>query len=62
MDKQLLEEYVLEARNLREQIEIVLRIANLMFNPEEFEAISMEDIASTTPLNIRIEDGMAHLG
>ena len=66
MNKEMLEEYVLEARALREQVEVMARIARLLFEGTEdgaaFESFDFEQLQDTQALSVKVEDGRVYLG
>lgn len=66
MNKEMLEEYVLEARGLRDQVEVLARIARLLFEGTEdgaaFESFDFEVLQDTQPLSVKIDDGRVYLG
>jgi hypothetical protein len=57
--KQLLEEYVVEAQQLRNQVGLLLRIMGKLLDDEY--VISIEELETTDPASVHIEDGFAHV-
>ena len=60
MNKEMLEEYVLEARALREQIEILTRLITLLV--EEPVTFDWEDLEEAETTAVKIENGTIYVG
>ncbi len=65
--KELLEEYVLEAVGMRQQVELLSRLVSVLWADLEAEdaadgPIDIKELEGVTILDIRIEDGQVHLG
>lgn len=60
MNKEMLEEYILEARALREQVEIYARL--LAFAMEGTFDLPMEQLQAIEPVPVKINEGMIYVG
>lgn len=69
--KELLEEYVVEAQQLRSQSEFLARLVSVLWNDvleygdsaaDEVEPITVTDLERVTLLDIRIEEGVVSVG
>lgn len=68
--KELLEEYVLEAQQLRSQSEFLARLVSVLWNDvleleddaADVEPILVTDLERVTLLDIRIEEGVVSVG
>jgi len=60
MDKALFEQYVVEAAQLRQQVDILLRVINLITSDEDYQFFVTE-VEKTVPSSIRIEEGKIYV-
>jgi hypothetical protein len=60
MDKALFEQYVVEAAQLRQQVDILLRVINLITSDEDYQFFVTE-VEKTAPSSIRIEEGKIYV-
>ena len=59
---QMLEDYVVEARALREQVGILARIAKILWDTTDIRELSVQQIVNTEPLPVAIKDDTVYLG
>lgn len=57
--KELLEEYVVEAQNLRQQVALLLRVMGAVLD-DEYE-VTLRELEDTTPAGVRVEDGIVYV-
>ena len=60
MNKEMLEEYILEARALREQVEILARLLAVAME-DDFE-IGLDELQAIESVPVKIEDGTVYVG
>lgn len=60
MNKEMLEEYILEARALREQVEILARL--LAFAMEGTFDLTLDELETIEPVPVKIHEGMIYVG
>ena len=60
MNKETLEEYILEARALREQVEILTRLITLLM--EEPVTFDWQDLEEAEATAVKIENGTIYVG
>lgn len=60
MDKELFEQYVVEANQLRQQVEILLRIINLLSLEEDYQ-YEVSQLDTTGPATVKIMEGKVYV-
>lgn len=67
--KELLEEYILEAMELRNQAEFLARLVSVlheeltdMHEDDEYMPVTVAELKTVTVTDIKIEEGVVHFG
>lgn len=61
MNKEMFEEYVIEARNLRQQLAIALTLVEYLADGETME-IPMDQLTGLDPAPVTVEDDVVRIG